>query len=110
MIRTGTFSLEDFMKNSNLMAKHPEIFDTDRKATTKKMLKKFEAYTKELNKLKDVDKFVDKLKKNTMHMVKKNRVLNLPIGTNTILITTFRRQMRKKMIFGFSQRMIVAKN
>jgi hypothetical protein len=63
MIRTGTFSLEDFMKNTNLMAKHPEIFNTDRKDIAKKMIKKFEAYTKELNKLKNVDKFIDKLKK-----------------------------------------------
>jgi hypothetical protein len=63
MIRTGTFTLVDFMNHSNLKAKHPEIFATDRAKEAKKIMEKFEAYTKDLNKSKNVEKFVEKLKK-----------------------------------------------
>lgn len=63
MKRTGVFKLDKFLKDSSLLDKHPEIFATDRKAIAKKLLNKFEKYTKEMNKLNDIDKFIDKLKK-----------------------------------------------
>ena len=56
------FGLDLFLKKSNLLDKHVEIFGTDRKTIAKEFLDKFRSYTKELNEINDIDKFVELLK------------------------------------------------
>ena len=56
------FGLDLFLKKSNLLDKHVEIFDTDRKSIAEKFLEKFRSYTRELNEINDIDKFVELLK------------------------------------------------
>ena len=60
------FGLDLFLKKSNLLDKHVEIFGTDRKTIAKNFLDKFRSYTKELNEIyaagNSMDKFIEGLK------------------------------------------------
>lgn len=62
MQRTGEFKLKEFLRNTHILYKHPEIFDVDMKEKSDELLNKFENYGKTLNELNDLDKFIDILK------------------------------------------------
>ena len=57
------YGLELFLEKSNLLDKHPEIFGTDRKKSCTQFLNKFKKYTDQMNKLNDITKFANQLKK-----------------------------------------------
>jgi hypothetical protein len=57
------FSLDRFMTNTNLIAKHPEIFESGKTEEIKKYIQIFKKYTEMANKENDINKLVKILQK-----------------------------------------------
>jgi hypothetical protein len=57
------FSLDSFMKNTNLIAKHPEIYESGKKNEIKKYTQIFHKYTQIANEENDINKLVKILQK-----------------------------------------------
>jgi hypothetical protein len=55
------FNLDNFMASTNLISKHPEIFESGRKLEIKKFLDIFVKYTKIANEEKNIDKLIKKI-------------------------------------------------
>ena len=88
-MKQGNFVLYNFLTDSNLIDKHPEIFKSGLTEQSNQFLKKFEIYTTQLNKINDINAFIGELKNE----------YNAPD-----------QQLQKKMICGCSRIIILVRN
>jgi len=58
-LKTDDMSLKTFLKNSNIINKHPEIFNSGKSDDIKRLLDIFEDYTKKLNYMKSTKNNID---------------------------------------------------